>query len=233
MLRRDMELHRVTSHALGCPAAFRAMPWMDRKTTSKGWQAYVEGAGGRGAVARRGRRTVDGAERPERPWNWLTGTDASPDDLLLGGSRKVEEPFGRIDPDDVRPTPDLPDRDPRNRPDGHLARGAGRPPRDVRARRSAEVMANLRREAQRCRPESGRQRPCDRRTRSHGPSEGWLLRLRQEPRDAGMAGLLEVGARHGGLPRRIGARPQMDAGYDETDPRQGQCKPRPWVTSSP
>ena len=122
------------------------------------------------------------------------------------------------------------------RPDGHLARGAGRPSRDVRARRSAEVMANLRREAQRRRPESGRQRPRDRRTRrtrSHGPSEGWLLRLRQEPRDAGMAGLLEVGARHGGLPRRIGARPQMDAGYDETDPRQGQCKPRPWVTSSP
>lgn len=68
------------------------------------------------------------------------------------------------------------------RPDGHLARGAGRPPRDVRARRSAEVMANLRREAQRRRPESGRQRPCDQRThraRSHGPSEGWLLRLRQ------------------------------------------------------
>ena len=55
----------------------------------------------------------------------------------------------------------------------------------------------------------------------------------REPRDAGMAGLLKVGARHGGLPRRIGARPQMDAGYDETDPRQGQCKPRPWVTSSP
>lgn len=50
----------------------------------------------------------------ERPWNWLTGTDASPDDLLLGGSRKVEEPFGRIDPDDVRPSADLPDRDPRN-----------------------------------------------------------------------------------------------------------------------
>lgn len=142
-----------------------------------------------------------GWDRPERPWNWLTGTDASPDDLLSGGSRKVEEPS-----------------------------------RDVRARRSAEVMANLRREAQRRRPESGRQRPCDRRTRrtrSHGPSEGWLLRLRQEPRDAGMAGLLEVGARHGGLPRRIGARPQMDAGYDETGPRQGQCKPRPWAASSP
>lgn len=50
----------------------------------------------------------------ERPWNWLTGTDASPDDLLLGGSRKVEESFGRIDPDDVRPSADLPDRDPRN-----------------------------------------------------------------------------------------------------------------------
>ena len=54
-----------------------------------------------------------GWDRPERPWNWLTGTDASLDDLLSGGSRKVEEPFGRIDPDDVRPTPDLPDRDPR------------------------------------------------------------------------------------------------------------------------
>ncbi|MFR3196924.1 MAG: hypothetical protein ACLTRJ_07390 [Bifidobacterium longum] len=55
-----------------------------------------------------------GRSGPERPWNWLTGTDASPDDLLLGGSRKVEEPFGRIDPDDVRPSADLPDRDPRN-----------------------------------------------------------------------------------------------------------------------
>ena len=32
-----------------------------------------------------------GRSGPERPWNWLTGTDASPDDLLLGGSRKVEE----------------------------------------------------------------------------------------------------------------------------------------------
>lgn len=159
-----------------------------------------------------------GWDRPERPWNWLTGTDASLDDLLSGGSRKVEESFGRIDPD-ARPARPRPAQ----RPDGHLARGAGRPPRDVRARRSAEVMANLRREAQRCQPESGRQRPCDRRTRrtrSYGPSEGWLLRLRQEPRDAGMAGLLEVGARHGGLPRRIGARPQMDAGYDETAPRQ-------------
>ena len=39
-----------------------------------------------------------GRSGPERPWNWLTGTDASPDDLLPGGSRKVEEPFGRIDP---------------------------------------------------------------------------------------------------------------------------------------
>lgn len=55
-----------------------------------------------------------GRSGPERPWNWLTGTDASPDDLLLGGSRKAEEPFGRIDPDDVRPPADLPDRDPRN-----------------------------------------------------------------------------------------------------------------------
>lgn len=25
-----------------------------------------------------------GRSGPERPWNWLTGTDASPDDLLLG-----------------------------------------------------------------------------------------------------------------------------------------------------
>ena len=55
-----------------------------------------------------------GWDRPERPWNWLTGTDASLDDLLSGGSRKAEEPFGRIDPDDVRPSADLPDRDPRN-----------------------------------------------------------------------------------------------------------------------
>lgn len=56
-----------------------------------------------------------GRSGPERPWNWLTGTDASPpDDLLLGGSRKAEEPFGRIDFDDVRPPADLPDRDPRN-----------------------------------------------------------------------------------------------------------------------
>lgn len=55
-----------------------------------------------------------GRSGPERPWNWLTGTDTSLDDLLSGGSRKVEESFGRIDPDDVRPTPDLPDRDPRN-----------------------------------------------------------------------------------------------------------------------
>lgn len=38
-----------------------------------------------------------GWDRPERPWNWLTGTDASLDDLLSGGSRKVEESFGRID----------------------------------------------------------------------------------------------------------------------------------------
>lgn len=114
MLRRDTELHRVTSHALGCPAAFRAMPWMDRKTTSKGWQAYVEGAGDRGAVARRGRRTVGGRSGPERPWNWLTGTDASPDDLLLGESRKAEGPFEKVSPDDVRPSADLPDRDPRN-----------------------------------------------------------------------------------------------------------------------
>ena len=55
-----------------------------------------------------------GRSGPERPWNWLTGTDASPDDLLLGESRKAEEPFVKIDFDDVRPTPDLPDRDPRN-----------------------------------------------------------------------------------------------------------------------
>lgn len=34
-----------------------------------------------------------GRSGPERPWNWLTGTDASLDDLLSGGSRKVEESF--------------------------------------------------------------------------------------------------------------------------------------------
>lgn len=31
-----------------------------------------------------------GRSGPERPWNWLTETDASPDDLLLGESRKAE-----------------------------------------------------------------------------------------------------------------------------------------------
>lgn len=165
-----------------------------------------------------------GRSGPERPWNWLTGTDASPDDLLLGESRKAEEPFVKIDFDDVRPTPDLPDRDPRNGltdtwrvvPGDRLATfEPGGLPKSWRI--SAMTSADRRR------PESGRQRPCDRRTRrtrSHGPSEGRLLRLRQEPRDAGMAGLLEVGARHGDLPRRIGVRPQMDAGHDETDPRQ-------------
>ena len=196
MLRRDMELHRVTSHALGCPAAFRAI-------------TPVELADGNGRLA--GRPAV--GRKPE-------------------GRGVIRENRPRRRAPDARPARPRPAQ----RPDGHLARDAGRPPRDVRARRSAEVMANLRREAQRRRPESGRQRPCDRRTRrtrSHGPSEGWLLRLRQEPRDAGMAGLLEVGARHGGLPRRIGARPQMDAGYDETGPRQGQCKPRPWAASPP
>lgn len=55
-----------------------------------------------------------GRSGPERPWNWLTGTDASPDDLLLDGGRKAEGPFVKIDPDDVRPPADLPDRDPRN-----------------------------------------------------------------------------------------------------------------------
>ena len=178
-----------------------------------------------------------GWDRPERPWNWLTGTGR-----LAGRPAVGREPGGRGAVRENRPRRRAPDARPARprpaqRPDGHLARGAGRPPRDVRARRSAEVMANLRREAQRRRPESGRQRPCDRRTRrtrSHGPSEGWLLRLRQEPRDAGMAGLLEVGARHGGLPRRIGARPQMDARHDETAPRQrAMHTPRPWAASSP
>lgn len=177
-----------------------------------------------------------GRSGPERPWNWLTGTDASPDDLLSGGSRKVEESFGRIDPDDVRPTPDLPDRDPRNVltdtwrvvPDDRLVTfepgGLPKSWRISAVRRNAADLSLV-------------VRPCDRRTRrtrSHGPSEGWLLRLRQEPRDAGMAGLLEVGARHGGLPRRIGARPQMDARHDETAPRQrAMHTPRPWAASSP
>ena len=55
-----------------------------------------------------------GRSGPERPWNWLTETDASPDDLLLGESRKAEGPFEKVSPDDVRPSADLPDRDPRN-----------------------------------------------------------------------------------------------------------------------
>ena len=57
---------------------------------------------------------MGGRSGPERPWNWLTGTDASPDDLLLGESRKAEGPFEKVSPDDVRPSADLPDRDPRN-----------------------------------------------------------------------------------------------------------------------
>lgn len=39
-----------------------------------------------------------GRSGPERPWNWLTGTDASPDDLLLGESRKAEGPSRRSAP---------------------------------------------------------------------------------------------------------------------------------------
>lgn len=164
-----------------------------------------------------------GWDRPERPWNWLTGTDASLDDLLSGGSRKVEESFGRIDPDDVRPTPDLPDRDPRNVltdtwrvvPDDRLVTfepgGLPKSWRISAVRRNAADLSLVVND-----PVTGEPVEPD----PMGPSEGWLLRLRQEPRDVGMAGLLEVGARHGGLPRRIGARPQMDAGYDETAPRQ-------------
>lgn len=106
----------------------------------------------------------------ERPWNWLTGTDASPDDLLLGGSRKVEESFGRIDPDDVRPSADLPDRDPRN-----------------------------------------------------GLTDAWRV----------VPGDRLVTFELGGLPKSWRNSPGRDAGYDETDPQQGQCKLRPWVTSSP
>lgn len=78
-----------------------------------------------------------GRSGPERPWNWLTGTDASPDDLLLGESRKAEGPFEKVSPDDVRPSARPARPRPVQRPDGHLARGAGRPSRDVRARRSA------------------------------------------------------------------------------------------------
>lgn len=88
---------------------------MDRKNNverlasicRRSWRPWRCGATGGGGLWL-------GRSGPERPWNWLTGTDTSLDDLLSGGSRKVEESFGRIDPDDVRPTPDLPDRDPRN-----------------------------------------------------------------------------------------------------------------------
>ena len=177
-----------------------------------------------------------GRSGPERPWNWLTGTDASPDDLLSGGSRKVEEPFGRIDPDDVRPTPDLPDRDPCNvltdtwrvvPGDRLVTFEPGGLPKSWRisaVRRNAADLSLVVNDPVTSEPIE--------------PDLMALLRdgcfdFDREPRDAGMAGLLEDGVRHGGLPRRIGARPQMDAGYDETDPRQGQCKPRPWVTSSP
>lgn len=151
----------------------------------------------------------------ERPWNWLTGTDASPDDLLLGGSRKVEESFGRIDPDDVRPSADLPDRDPRNGltdawrvvPGDRLVTfelgGLPKSWRISAVRRNAADLSLVVND-----PVTGEPVEPD----LMALLRGWLLRLRQEPRDAGMAGLLEVGARHGGLPRCIGVRPQMDAG---------------------
>ena len=61
-----------------------------------------------------GRRTVDGAERAGTPVELADGNGRLAGRPAVGVSRKVEETFGRIDPDDVRPTPDLPDRDPRN-----------------------------------------------------------------------------------------------------------------------
>lgn len=66
-----------------------------------------------------------GWDRPERPWNWLTGTDASPDDLRLGESRKAEGPFEKVSPDDVRPSAGPARPRPAQRPDGRMARGAG------------------------------------------------------------------------------------------------------------
>ena len=37
-----------------------------------------------------------GRSGPERPWNWLTGTDASPDDLLLCLCSMVLRPVERL-----------------------------------------------------------------------------------------------------------------------------------------
>lgn len=151
----------------------------------------------------------------ERPWNWLTGTDASPDDLLLGESRKAEGPFEKVSPDDVRPSADLPDRDPRNDltdtwrvvPGDRLV--TFKPDALPESRRISAVRRNAADLSLVVNdPVTGEPVEPD----LMGPSEGRLLRLRQEPRDAGMAGLLEVGARHGGLPRCIGVRPQMNAG---------------------
>ncbi len=66
-------------------------------------------------MARRGRRTVVGAGQAG------TTVELADENGRLAGRppagrkpRKVEGPFGRIDPDDVRPSADLPDRDPRN-----------------------------------------------------------------------------------------------------------------------
>lgn len=65
-------------------------------------------------MARRGRRTVDGVGQAGTPVELADGNGRLAGRPAVGVSRKVEETFGRIDPDDVRPTPDLPDRDPRN-----------------------------------------------------------------------------------------------------------------------
>ena len=156
-----------------------------------------------------------GRSGPERPWNWLTGADASPDDLLLGGSRKVEEPFGRIDPDDVHPSADLPDRNPRNGltdtwrvvPGDRLVtfEPGGLP-------KSWRISAMRRNAADLCLvvndPVTGE------------PIEPDLMALLRDGCFATSTGAARrrngraSGGRStdGGLPRRLGARPQMDAG---------------------
>lgn len=164
-----------------------------------------------------------GWDRPERPWNWLTGTDASPDDLLSGESRKVEESFRRIDPDDVRPTPDLPDRDPRNVltdtwrvvPDDRLVTfepgGLPKSWRISAVRRNAADLSLVVND-----PVTGE------------PVEPDLMALlrdgcfdfdrsRETPEWQGF-----WRSERGTVAYRdaSGARPQMDAGYDETGPRQ-------------
>lgn len=161
-----------------------------------------------------------GRSGPERPWNWLTGTDASPDDLLSGESRKAEGPFEKVSPDDVRPSADLPDRDPRNGltdtwrvvPGDRLVTfepgGLPKSWRISAVRRNAADLSLVVNDPVTVEPDlmALLRDGCFDFDRSRETPE-WQGFWRSE---RGMVAYRDAS----------GARPQMDAGYDETDPRQ-------------